>query len=129
MKKIVIFIYLLLYLVTVTGFSYTVHYCGGEVSSVLFHTPTSDKCICGSNKMKKNCCKDKTVSIKIEDGQVNTQNCLITFKNLLNLQIDLPQSFCFEYSHFPILVLEDYFHHPPDVEKHPLYILNKVFRI
>ncbi len=118
-----------LYLIPVIGFSYTLHYCGGEVSSVLFYTSTSDKCICGSNKMKISCCEDKTVSIKIEDEQVNTQNNIITFPNLLDIDVDLPQSFNLEYYHFPVLILEDYFHHPPDILKQPLYILNQVFRI
>jgi len=120
---------LLLYLIPTFGINVTVHYCGGEISTISFGTVTKDKCACGSKKMKKNCCEDKNFSFEVDDNQAKTQESVLTFTNPLNFNIALPQSFEFSYTFFPVLVSTDYFHHPPNYVKQPLYILNQVFRI
>ena len=129
MKKFVVAILLLLYLIPTFGINVTVHYCGGEISTISFGTVTKDKCACGSKKMKKNCCEDKNFSFEVDDNQAKTQESVLTFTTPLNFNIALPQSFEFSYTFFPVLVSTDYFHHPPNYVKQPLYILNQVFRI
>ena len=129
MKKFVVTILLLLYLIPTFGVNVTVHYCGGEFSSLTFGTSAKNKCACGSKKMKKNCCEDKTFSYKVDDDQAKTQECLLTFSNSFNLDVAPPSSVEFYYFYYPSIVSEYYFHHPPDKVKLPLYILNQVFRI
>lgn len=68
MKKVVVTILALIYLVTSTGAAVTVHYCMGKVSSVTFLT--SGEKHCGSCGMKTTggCCKDETKAVKISDS-------------------------------------------------------------
>jgi outer membrane protein W len=106
-----------------------VHYCGGELSSISIGAKSENPCTCGSKKMKKNCCEDKTFSYEVDDNQAKTQECLLTFSNSFNLDVALPSSFEICYVCFPTIVSEYYFHHPPNNVKPPLYILNQVFRI
>lgn len=129
MKLFVITILLFLYLIPTYGINVTVHYCGGKFSSLNFDTSAKSKCICGSKKMKTNCCDDKTFSYEIDDEQAKTQEYLLTFSNSFNRDIDLRSSFELCYVGFPIIVSEYYFHHPPKNVKPPLYILNQAFRI
>lgn len=129
MKKFVVTILLLLYLIPTFGINVTVHYCGGEISSVSFGTVATDKCACGSKKMKKNCCQDKNFSFEVDDDQSKTQVVEITFLKYFDIQADLPKAFQFDYQYFPQIATEDYFHHPPNNVKPPLYILHQVFRI
>ncbi len=129
MKKFVITILLFLYLIPTFGINVTVHYCGGNISSIAFGAVNKDKCACGSNKMKKNCCEDKTFSFEVDDDQTRTQESVLTFTYSLVFDITLPQSFEFSYTSFPVLASSDYFHHPSNYVKPPLYILNQVFRI
>ena len=129
MKKFVVTILLLLYLIPTFGINVTVHYCGGVISSVSFGAVATDKCACGSKKMKKNCCQDKKFSFEGDDDQSKTQIVAITFFKFCDIQAVLPKTFQFDYQYFPLIAAENYFHHPPNSVKPPLYILHQVFRI
>lgn len=129
MRKIAVILLLLLYLIPTFGINITVHYCGGEFSSLTFGTTAKNKCACGSKKMKKNCCEDKTFSYEVDNDQAKIQECLLNFSNSFNLDLALSASFELCYVCFPSIVTEYYFYHPPNKVKPPLYILNQVFRI
>lgn len=129
MKSIFVTILLFLYLIPTFGINVTVHYCGGKISNIAFGTVTKDTCACGSKKMKKNCCEDKTFSFEVDDDQAKTQESILTFSKSLTFEAFLPQSFEYSYICFPLLISTDYFHHPPNYVKQQLYILNQVFRI
>ena len=129
MKKIIVTIFLLLYLIPTFGVNVTVHYCGGEISSVSFGEAGIDKCACGSKKMKKNCCQDKKFSFEVDDDQSKTPEAAITFLKSFDIQTFLPKAFKFDYNYFPQITSGDYFHHPPNNVKTALYILHQVFRI
>jgi hypothetical protein len=129
MRKFVVTLLLLLYMIPTFGVNVTVHYCGGEFASLTFGTSEKNKCACGSKKMKKNCCEDKTFSYEVDDEQAKAQECLLAFSNSVNIDFALPSPIEFCYSYFPSIETEYYFHHPPNFVKQPLYILNQVFRI
>jgi hypothetical protein len=129
MKNFAVTILLLLYLTTTFGVSVNVHYCGGELSSVSIGAKAETTCSCGSNKMKKNCCEDKTFSFEVDNDQAKTQECILTFPNSFNLDVTLPSSFEFCYVSAPTMVSKYYFHHPPNNVRAPIYILNQVFLI
>jgi hypothetical protein len=129
MRKIAVILLLHLSVIPTFGINITVHYCGGEFSSLTFGTTAKNKCACGSKKMKKNCCEDKTFSYEVDNDQAKTQECLLNFSNLFNLDLALSSSFEICYVCFPTIVSEYYFNHPPDKVKPSLYILNQVFRI
>ena len=129
MKNFLITILLLLYLIPTFGVNVNVHYCGGEFASLTFGTSEKNKCACGSKKMKKDCCEDKTFSYEVDDEQAKIQESVLTFTNAIKFDVTLPCSFEFCYSCFPSIATDYYFYHPPNFVKQPLYILNQVFRI
>lgn len=111
------------------GVNISVHYCGGDISSVSFGTNKVSKCLCGSKKMDKDCCKDKQLSFKAKYDQHKTSQ--ITFKPLkpfATYQLAIPT---YSISFQPLVVenttYNDYY--PPGKLKQPLYILHRVFRI
>lgn len=129
MRKIAVILLFILYLTPTFGVNITVHYCGGEFSSLTFGTTAKNKCACGSKKMKKNCCKDKIFSFQVHDDQLKTKVVNISIPKIFNFQVVLPKDFQFNYQYFPLFTQEGNFQHLPNNEKPPLYILNQVFLI
>lgn len=108
------------------------HYCGGELNSVSFDLQKSaGKCICGSKKMDKKCCKDKHLQLKVKD-QHKLSDLKISFKSDVvkilppvkpTIVVDLP----FYFQENKAVVNN---RPPPDVIPSPsLFLLNCVFRI
>ena len=129
MKKIIVTLLLILYLIPTSGINLSVHYCGGKISSIYFGTITTDKCACGSKKMKKNCCQDKNFSFQVDDEQIKATTSKLSFAKSFNLQIPFLHTFEFGYNPYFSITTTDYFHFHPNYIKQPLYILNQVFRI
>lgn len=130
MKRITVILLMFLYMIPAVGVTVTAHYCGGKVTSVSFNPfDTKHKCPCGSKKMKRDCCKDKTTTLKLDETQQKTQQISCNFMKVTNFQPVIPTNLIFDY-HTPLLSTEfDYSTHPPDDLKHSLYILHCVFRI
>ncbi len=129
MKKTAITFLLLLYLTPTFGVNVTVHYCGGEISSIFFGKTSDNKCACGVKKMKKNCCEDKNSSCQVNDDHAKPQQFSISPSKTFDIQAIQPLIFQLTNVFFPLITPDDYFHHPPDNKKQPLYILNQVFLI
>lgn len=129
MKKIATTFLLLLYLIPIFGVNVTVHYCGGEISSIFLGETSDNKCACGVKKMKKNCCEDENFSYQVDDDHAKAQQFSISTPKTFDIQAIQPLSFQLANVFFPLITLDDYFHHPPDNKKQPLYILNQVFLI
>lgn len=69
MKKVFNISFALVYLFLTTGFTITIHYCGGIVSDVSIVRTYGDKDPCGcDNSCGDSCCKDEVQSIKIADS-------------------------------------------------------------
>lgn len=130
MKRITVILLMFLYLLPTTGIVVSLHYCGDSIASVSFNPfHTKHKCSCGSKKMAKDCCKDKTTIIKLDNEQKNTQQVLCTIVKEKNFQPAISTKIIVDY-HAPLL--SDVFNHnthPPDEIKHPLYIQHRTFRI
>lgn len=57
----------ILLLVSNIGFSFDVHYCGGQIASVSLNTSVAaapEKKCCGMSEKKSSCCKDKVVHLE-----------------------------------------------------------------
>ncbi|MBK8405239.1 MAG: hypothetical protein IPL25_14510 [Saprospiraceae bacterium] len=79
--------------------------------------------------MKKDCCKDETTTIQLDDKQQKTQ--LVSYKivKVTDFQPAISTNLTFDYK-TPLLSAEfDHSTHLPDDLKHPLYIRYCVFRI
>lgn len=71
MRKITNILFAALYLFISTGFTITVHYCGGEASNVSLVRTYGDKdpCGCSDTACEKPCCTDEVHTIKLTDSQ------------------------------------------------------------
>ena len=129
MKRIVAIILFFLYVIPAIGINISVHYCGGEISSVSFGSGYVEKCACGSKKMKTDCCKNKQISFKLKSDQQKTSHVALNFfKSVTFLPIVFSTySFSFQPAFDKNIAYNDY--QPPDKLKQPLYILHRVFRI
>ncbi|MBN2273266.1 MAG: hypothetical protein JXR41_12720 [Bacteroidales bacterium] len=57
MKRIILILFSFFYLVALTGFPLTVHYCHGSIESVQVFSPEKE-CCCDYNEMSENCCRN-----------------------------------------------------------------------
>lgn len=129
MKRSIALTLILLYVVPVIGINISVHYCSGKISSVAFCVENTNLCLCGTKKMKKNCCQNKNFSFQLKcDQQVSSP-----------LSLKIPNFKIFQFSVIPDFILNFYpilngtstynLEHPPDKSVIPIYILNRIFRI
>ncbi len=130
MKKISAIILLLFYMIPSFGINVTIHYCGGEISSIsLLGSTTEDKCACGIKKMKNNCCKDSNFYFQVDDKQIQAQQTSINPIKSFAIQLMLTKILDVNYSYSHLETNGDYFYHPPNKLKTPIYIFQQVFRI
>ena len=130
LKRGILIIFCFIYFLSSVGVGLNLHYCGSKLVSVSIHH-TDEKNRCG-NKMKKskkmNCCKEKSVTYKINDTQ-DSGNKIFSLKN--NIQaVDIfyyPVIDLFNVQ--PILFFNQKQGEPPDINYNYTYLLNRVFRI
>ncbi len=70
MKKIILLLFLPIYLILNLGISIKLHYCGNAIHSIDFSSVASSTC-CGEDK-KPSCCKDKIAHLNSETTQDTT---------------------------------------------------------
>lgn len=130
MKRVSVILVMLLYLIPAVGVTVSVHICDGAIKSASFNPFDSDhRCSCGSKKMKKDCCKDETASIKLEEDQQKKQFVSYGLAKVVDLRTTFSNKPTF-YCQTQLLSSEfDYGLHPPDDVKHPVYIRHRVFQI
>lgn len=121
---------MLLYLVATTGVTISAHFCEGTLSSFSINPfDSQERCSCGSKKMKKDCCKDETTNIKLDENQQKSPFIFCNVVDITGTQPFVSGKRPFHYQ-VPILSLVfAYSTHPPDGVKHPLYMRYSVFQI
>ena len=129
MKSLFILFLLFLYAMPSLGINVTLHYCGGKYTSFSIAKSNDNLCACGSKKLKKKCCEDKTISFEVDDEQTNSQEISISISKLYSYPKVLTYSFEFLKNSKDAQEKEDYFYPPPNQRKQSLYILNQVFLI
>jgi len=82
-KKATIIALIFLYLIPSIGISVTSHFCRGKLAFTSIRFLEVKKCACGSKKMKKGCCENKTQLIKLEDDQQKSQFGSVNFIKLV----------------------------------------------
>ncbi len=129
MKRSIALTLFLLYVVPVIGINISVHYCSGKISSIAFGSENTNLCLCGSKKMKKNCCQNKNFSFQLKCDQLVSSPLSLKIPNFKFFQISIVPDFDINY--YPILIVTSTYNleHPPDKSELPIYILNQIFRI
>lgn len=128
MKRFKVILLLLLYILPAIGANVFVHYCGGKISSISIASAHADSCGCDGKKMKKDCCKDETISFQIDDEQIQLKQDFNTTAKFTYSPTLLLQPLLLPNHSFRSLIVLDCSSHPPNKGSSSLYILNRVFR-
>ena len=132
MKRLLVFILALIYLVTTTGATMHMHFCMGKLANWSLwskdHGPTCGKCGMEKTEQSNGCCSDEAKWVKIEDEQ-KAAVAAYDFSPILDA----------EPVHFPGFEHQTFFlesadllpqsHAPPDFSSIAIYKRNCVFRI
>jgi len=129
MKKIFLITILFLYLIPSIGITVSAHFCRGELSGISFGAEKQKRCGCKVGAVRKNCCEDVVLSMKIKDDQQKVAP--VSFK-LVQLAA-LPSKPDFAH---PLVILSVEkptviypVEIPPGRFKQPLYLQNESFLI
>jgi hypothetical protein len=126
MKRITTLLMIALYLIAISGITFSLHFCGGKFESFSFFSEAGKNC-CGGKKMKSDCCKSKTVTVKLtENHQGNPERAVVNNSFTFVALFTSVEPFAFNE------LQEKYFlpnHHAPPDESPPLFLLNRNFRI
>lgn len=132
MRKLLITILAIVYLVTSTGFTLKLHYCMGNLAKWGIGSKSSDRCgICGMVTTKGNdngCCKDESKFVKnIADQKINETGVQFSAPETAILPVSCYEDYTLLNSanntYNPIL------HQPPRYSSLALYIRNAAFLI
>lgn len=129
MKRSAITFLLLLYVVSISGATFSIHFCGSKLQAIALEGLGHAKCCCGSKKMDSNCCKDILITVKTAGEHKCVESTTVPISIPQNTLAELPEFLSIgDFS----LVGENHsqFHPPPirdgDID---LLILYSVFRI
>lgn len=120
MKSIYVILILILYSIPTVGLTITFHYCSGNYSSFSFGNSNTPGCSCG---MKKKCCEDKTITIKIVDEQSKTKTIDLKITKLENHLIKSSNCIVVINQKIKINKLNNLIYPPPINKKQQLFIL------
>jgi hypothetical protein len=129
MKKLLITLLMLLYLIPAIGVNVSAHYCGGELAFVSHIFSEKKKCMCNPKKMKKGCCEDKQQTFKIDDTQQKAELLSQKFSSPIYFHVAIPAIFKIPTVFKSIDRVNYSLFHPPNLFKRSIYLLNSVFRI
>jgi len=128
MKKFAIIFLLFLYMIPAVGICVTGHYCGERLVEVTFNLPKEGTCVCG-NKKSSDCCKTKTVSLKLKEAHKTNPQLLVSAPKELSKQILHPLTSIFSFQIEAPATYNFASAHPPNNTGQSIYLVNRVFRI
>ena len=125
-KRSVVIVLMMLYVVTVSGFALNLHYCFNRLSSVKVDVPANTCAkVLESSKMK--CCKDKHLEIKVKDAHQNNSPLHWSKFFPLSLPVTAFLDFVPATQYFVTGISTE--RGPPKAPDVPLFIKNCIFRI
>ncbi|MBA2500858.1 MAG: hypothetical protein H0V30_14125 [Chitinophagaceae bacterium] len=128
MKKTALFILTLSYLLFTSGLIINSHYCMNRLSSMELFSGKSDICSqCGmDNNDLNDCCHDETTIVKLQDDHFASYHLykIKSFTPVLTLTPVLSVTGNASFIKFNSRLENS----PPD-NKHPVYLVNRVFRV
>jgi hypothetical protein len=130
MKKIVVLIVALCYLVVTCGVVINFHYCMDRLASKTLFVSQDKKCgRCGMEIHQSNgCCRDEVQIVKMEEDQHKTT---VASYDIPAPELQIVTSSAFIIAGFTNPHIRHYFHNhsPPLLSEQDTYLQNNVFRI
>lgn len=127
MRKFVCIILIFVYPLLTSGVVLQLHYCGGKLSSVSLALSDAHSCSCGSKSMKKGCCKNESLHVKVKGDHKTSNNVLLPLTTCNNIGCVLPVTEIL-IPQGQYIVVSNYHSPPPKLNTHRLAFLS-VFRI
>ena len=130
MKRFIACLLMLLYVVSVSGATFNVHFCGSKLQALSFAGFDHKGCCFGKAKPKKaGCCKDRMVSIKAGNDHKQIEN-ISAPSSISKIFIAEVPTYLDLFISNPTITLIPNFHSPPIRDGDTkLFILHSVFRI
>jgi hypothetical protein len=125
-KKAVIAILALLYIITTSGVVVNVHYCMGAVSSVTYGHEAPESCGKCGMKEKDGCCHSELKVVKLDDVHQQAAKAL-AIAQIAELPVVYFESAVAAYNSRKDFV--NSYHSPPDNRINSVYLHTNVFRI
>jgi hypothetical protein len=129
MKKIFLITVLFLYLIPSIGITVSAHYCRGELSGISFGAEKQKQCGCKVGAVRKNCCQDVVLSMKIKDDQqkITPVSFKLVQPEALPSKPDFTYQLVIRSVEQPTVIYPVEI--PPGRFKQPLYLQNESFLI
>ena len=128
MKKFLAVVLTFFYLTVISGVTLHLHYCGGKIASVRMVLSEVHTCTCGSKAMKKGCCKNESLSVKIDVDQKCSSVVSLPSDSFNTVIAPLLSPTVFLPALQPIATITNY-HAPPPRNSTSLLIFNSIFRV
>ena len=130
MKKLLVSIVALCYLVVTCGVVINSHYCMDRLASKTLFVSQGEKCgRCGMEIHESNgCCRDEVQIVKMEEDQ---QKTVVASYDIPAMEMPASVPSAFIAAGFVNPYIRHYFHNhsPPLLSAHDTYLQNNVFRI
>lgn len=81
MKKVISLFLLSIFLISNSGATISLHWCGKSLSDIHVNSLTAGECKCGKTAMKNDCCKNKTVHLKSANTLFKTNQFQLPVQN------------------------------------------------
>ncbi|MDO1449226.1 hypothetical protein Q0590_23315 [Rhodocytophaga aerolata] len=134
MKKNVSILLMFVYLLSIPGLAYSLHFCGEKLTSYTFKSAEKKSCVCNQAKTQQenppaasDCCDDQQVDLSTDNKQASSFDFKLgapayTLLPLFFLQLISGLLYSYEAAFFPDTT------HTSSL-KVPIYLLNRYFRI
>ena len=127
MKKLFTVLLMLVYSLSSSGMTISLHYCCGKLDGVTFSAKQDKSCGKNNELKKSSCCNDKQISIKVNTEQELSSKALQAYKITIVAPVSNPLYTL--HTQPPTLVSSLARGAPIPLTSIPLFVKNCVFRI
>lgn len=127
MKKYIIILFSLFYFAIASGITMNFHYCGGKLKKISLFSNDEDGC-CGNKMKSKNCCKNKTTVIKVEENHQASKLAQVSNPTVHLLAV-LSTQLLFNIPTGNEVHITSNYHAHPVFYDNPLYLKHRVLLI
>lgn len=114
MKKAISILLVIVFLFSSSGFSINTHYCNGKIKSINISFSDNHKSCCGKKKMDKDCCKNKTEIVKINDNYIPAQIIVTSSTDFAYFALAFIRTFNLSITKNVAVETNLYYLYPPD---------------
>lgn len=125
MRRIIAILISIFYLIPTIGYSIDIHWCGNRIAKVSFYS--SKETSCGTCATPKKCCKTTHIVVKLKDSQYGSTSLKINPKILYQWSTLIERHLPMTIGHNNLVYL--LYRPPPLLQKEPIYLTTKVFRV